>query len=137
MNKIDTLEVDLEKKVLIVDDDPITLEILEKIFLSDGYWVAKATNGKDALYIADEFSPDVIVLDIMMPVMDGTDTVKFLEKNPRTKDIPVLFLTSLISKGEESRKSGPNRCFLAKPIEKDLLLKEAARWIKEPSMGQP
>jgi len=130
MDKIEILENGQEKKVLIVDDDPVTLALLEKIFLSDGYWVAKAANGKDALYIADEFSPDVIILDIMMPVMDGTETIEFLEKNPRTKNIPVLFLTSLISKGEESSKFGSNRCFLAKPIEKDKLLKEVERWIE-------
>jgi CheY-like chemotaxis protein len=134
MEKIEILENGQEKKVLIVDDDPVTLALLEKIFLSDGYWVAKATNGKDALYIADEFTPDVIILDIMMPVMDGTETIEFLEKNPRTKNIPILFLTSLISKEEESSKFGSNRCFLAKPIEKNKLLKEVERWIEGPSI---
>lgn len=116
-----------EKKILIVDDDQVTLAILEKIFISDGYWVAKATNGRDALYIADDFLPDVIILDIMMPVMDGTVTIEHLEKNPRTKNIPVLFLTSLISKKEESDKLAMNRCFIAKPIDSDQLLKEVDR----------
>ena len=136
MEKIEILGNGQERKVLIVDDDPVTLALLEKIFLSDGYWVAKAANGKDALYIADEFSPDIIILDIMMPVMDGTETIKFLEKNPRTKNIPVLFLTSLISREEESSRFDSNRCFLAKPIEKDKLLKEVERWIEEPPVKQ-
>ena len=127
MGKSETSIEEFAKKVLIVDDDQVTLTILEKIFLSDGYWVAKATNGRDALYIADDFCPDVIILDIMMPVMDGTETVMHLEKNPRTKDIPVLFLTSLISKKEESGKSTLNRCFLAKPIDSSQLLKEVEK----------
>jgi len=120
-----------EKKILIVDDDPITLEILEKIFISEGYWIAKAANGKDALYIADVFLPDVIILDVMMPVMDGAITLKKLEENPRTRNIPVLFLTSLISKTEELKRSIKNRCVLAKPIDKDTLLREIKKSLEK------
>ena len=117
------------KKILIVDDDPVTLMMLEKILLSEGYWVAQAMNGRDALYIADDFLPNVIVLDIMMPVMDGTITLKNLEANPRTRNIPVLFLTSLISKKEELKKSIKNRTVLAKPIDRDTLLQEITKCI--------
>jgi len=119
------------KKILIVDDDPVTLMMLEKILLSEGYWVAQAMNGRDALYIADDFLPNVIVLDIMMPVMDGTITLKNLEANPRTRNIPVLFLTSLISKKEELKKSIKNRTVLAKPIDRDTLLQEIAKCIEK------
>jgi CheY-like chemotaxis protein len=133
MEKVEACEEELGKKILIVDDDHVTLTILEKIFLSDGYWVAKATNGRDALYIADDFCPDIIILDIMMPVMDGTETLIHLEKNPRTKDIPVLFLTSLITKKEESGKYIMNRCFLAKPIDKCNLLKEVENHLEKKS----
>lgn len=113
-----------EKKILIVDDDPVTLEMLEKILLLEGYWVAKATNGKEALYIADEFQPDLIILDIVMPILDGTDAMEKLAKNPRTKDTPVLFLTSIISKEEEFDNYTANRHFLAKPVDKEKLLEE-------------
>ena len=113
-----------EKKILIVDDDPVSLEMLEKILLLEGYWVVKATNGKEALYIADEFQPDLIILDIVMPIMDGTEAMEKLEKNPRTKNIPVLFLTSLISKNDELGKFAKDRRFLAKPIDREKLLEE-------------
>jgi len=118
------------KKILIVDDDLVTLKMLEKILLSEGYWVAKAINGKEALYIADDFLPDLIILDIEMPVMDGTEAMERLEKNPRTKNIPVFFLTSLISKNEESDNCAVNRRFLAKPIEKEKLLKEIEKCLE-------
>jgi two-component system alkaline phosphatase synthesis response regulator PhoP len=124
VNKKNTPEEGPEKKILIVDDDSVTLEMLEKILLLEGYWVAKATNGKEALFIADEFQPDLIILDIIMPIMDGTEAMEKLEKNPRTKNIPVLFLTSLISKKEEFDNCTANRRFLAKPIEKERLLEE-------------
>lgn len=120
-----------EKKILIVDDDSVTLKMLEKILLSEGFWVAKATNGKEALYIADDFLPNVIILDIMMPMMDGTITLQKLEENPRTRNIPVLFLTSLISKKEELLKSDKKRVFLAKPIDRDTLLKEITKCIEK------
>ena len=121
----------MSEKILIVDDDPVTLGMLEKILLSAGYWVAKATNGKEALYIADDFLPDLIILDIEMPVMDGTEAMEKLEKNPRTKNIPVLFLTSLISKDEESENSTANRRILAKPIDRNRLLDEVERRIEK------
>ena len=112
------------KKILIVDDDPVSLWMLEKILLLEGYWVVKAYNGKEALSFANTYNPDLIILDIVMPVMDGTETAEKLEKNPRTKNIPVLFLTSLISKNDELGKSAKDRRFLAKPIDKEKLLEE-------------
>jgi two-component system alkaline phosphatase synthesis response regulator PhoP len=118
-----------EKKILIADDDSVTLEMLEKILLLEGYWVAKATNGKEALYIADEFQPDLIILDIVMPIMDGTETIGKLEKNPRTKNIPVLFLTSLISEKEEIKNHTGNRRFISKPIDREKLLEELEKCI--------
>lgn len=129
MKKKDASKEGARKKILIVDDDPVTLKILEKILFSADYRVAKATNGKEALYTVEDFNPDLIILDILMPVMDGTETIRILEKNPRTKNIPVLFLTSLISKSEESNKFAMNRCFLAKPIDRDKLLKEIERHV--------
>ncbi|MGD8539340.1 MAG: response regulator [Candidatus Aminicenantes bacterium] len=129
MNKKNIPEEGPDKKILIADDDPVTLEMLEKILLSEGYWVAKATNGKEALYFADEFQPDLIILDIVMPIIDGTEAIEKLEKNPRTRNIPVLFLTSLISEKEEFSNHTGNRCFLAKPIEREKLLAEIERYI--------
>ncbi len=124
MEKKQIPEVGSEKKILIVDDDPVTLKMLEKILLSAGYWVTKATNGKEALYIADDFLPDVIILDIMMPVMDGTETIELVKKNPRTKNIPVIFLSSLITKKDELGKFAKSEGYLAKPIERETLLRK-------------
>jgi len=124
MEKKQIPEVGSEKKILIVDDDPITLKMLEKILLSAGYCVAKATNGKEALYIADDFLPDLITLDINMPVMDGTEVMERLNKNPRTKNIPVIFLSSLITKQDEMGKYGKSKSYLAIPIVREILLKE-------------
>jgi CheY-like chemotaxis protein len=131
VEKKNILEEGPEKKILIVDDDLMTLEMLEKILLLEGYWVAKGTNGKEALYIANEYIPDLIILDIVMPIMDGTEAMEHLGKNPRTKNIPVLCLTSLISENEEFKNDILNRRFLAKPIEKEKLLKEIEKCLEK------
>jgi CheY-like chemotaxis protein len=131
MARKDILEEGPAKKILIVDDDPVTLEMLEKILVLEGYWVAKGTNGKEALYIANEYMPDLIILDIVMPIMDGTEAIEHLEKNPRTKNIPILCLTSLISENEEFENSILNRRFFSKPIEKEKLLKEIEKCLEK------
>jgi CheY-like chemotaxis protein len=131
MARKDILEEGPAKKILIVDDDPVTLEMLEKILVLEGYWVAKGKNGKEALYIANEYMPDLIILDIVMPIMDGTEAIEHLEKNPRTKNIPILCLTSLISENEEFENSILNRRFFSKPIEKEKLLKEIEKCLEK------
>ena len=81
-------------KVLIVDDEPISVEMLRHILARD-YEVFMASCGNMALEIAEEELPDVILLDIIMPVMDGYEVFKWLHQNPLLCEIPVLFITSM------------------------------------------
>ncbi|RMF56698.1 MAG: response regulator [Calditrichaeota bacterium] len=81
-------------KVLIVDDNPDMLETLEHLFTFYHFSVSKAANGKEALEKVEEDSPDIIILDALMPVMNGFETCKKLKENPRTRDIPVIFLSA-------------------------------------------
>lgn len=114
----------INKEILIVDDDKIILRTLEKILLRTGYSVIPLSLGREAIKIAKDRSPDLIILDIMMPDMDGGDVAHVLKNDPETRDIPIIFLSSLVTKREEqssSRKHG--LYFLAKPIERDKLLK--------------
>ena len=119
-----------EKKILIVDDDIILLKILEKMLLSADYSVAKAENGKEAIVIAREWNPDLIILDIMMPEMDGGETAEALRADALTKDIPIIFLTSLLTKREEG-KGIPllGRKAMAKPPIRDALLQEIKKHV--------
>ncbi|MCP5050774.1 MAG: diguanylate cyclase [bacterium] len=82
--------------VLIVDDTPQNIKLLGPILQSEGYHVDVALNGVQALKMVDRVSPDLILLDIMMPEMDGYETCKRLKENPDTKDIPVIFLTAKV-----------------------------------------
>lgn len=86
-----------KKKILIVDDDHDTLDILE-VFLFRDYDVATALNGFEGLNKAQDILPHLILTDIMMPVMDGIKFINNLRKNPSTKNIPVIAVTSFTEK---------------------------------------
>jgi CheY-like chemotaxis protein len=119
-----------KKEVLIVDDDIVTQNMLKTALGNAGYSYIVASSGREALELAAGKLPGVIVLDIMMPDMDGGEVADVLKKNPRTKDIPIIFLSSLISKEEE--KTGAKKdivSFLAKPYNREMLLNEVRRYL--------
>lgn len=87
---------DLAKKndtILIVDDTPENLQFLGVLLKRINYIIIEAKNGIQALELADKVNPDLILLDIMMPEMNGFEVCDSLKQNPKTKDIPVIFLT--------------------------------------------
>jgi len=81
--------------ILLVDDMPTNLKLLNLYLGDHGYNIKFAKNGKEALQKVDEVSPDLILLDIVMPEMDGYETCKRLKENPRTAHIPILFMSAL------------------------------------------
>ena len=115
------------KRILIVDDDPVLLRMLEKILKRDGYHVTKANNGKIGLEKAEKEDPFLIVLDILMPDIDGVEVARRLRSNPKTKEIPIVFLTITIDlskdKGyEEILVDGCKYRAMAKPMHTAKLL---------------
>ena len=82
--------------VLIVDDVAKNLQLLGNILKKENYRIAAANNGKQAVAIAGDTSPDLILLDIMMPEMDGFEACRKLKNIPETKDIPIIFLTAKV-----------------------------------------
>lgn len=91
---------DTQKKVLLVDDDPLIIRMYEHKLTQEGYKVVLAFDGEKAIIAAKEEKPDIILLDLMMPKMNGVDALKFLRKEPDTKKIPVMILTNL---GDDNR----------------------------------
>lgn len=103
--------------VLLVDDDP-DLRILAEFQLSDSFDVLQASDGPECLRLAAEKIPDVILLDMMMPGMDGSQVLTELAEDPTTKDIPVIFLSAL--SGTEARVTGIERGavdYISKPAD--------------------
>ena len=97
-------DVNKKKRLLLVDDDEIHL-ITAELFLKDEYEVYKTRSGNEALeYLNNNESlPDIILLDIIMPNMDGWEVFKRVKKTDKLKNIPVMFLTSIMGENEKKR----------------------------------
>lgn len=117
----------MKKRILIVDDEVDTLNIFGEILSRAGYEVLKASNGTDAVTIAKNQLPDLIMLDIKMPGMDGVAATDILKENKTTRNIPIIYLTSLVR--EEQVEHGHvlgskigNLFFIPKSASKEELL---------------
>ena len=107
--------------ILIVDDTPTNIEILSET-LGNTYEVLFATNGRDALNIAFDQNPDLILLDVMMPEMDGYEVCTRLKQDPRTRGIPVIFVTALDQEGDETKGLGLGAIdYFTKPIQPPIV----------------
>ena len=90
-------------QILLVDDNSTNLQVLYQTLEGHGYRLLAARSGKDAISIAQRAVPDLILLDVMMPEMDGFDTCGRLKADPRTRDCAVIFLSALSEPGEKVR----------------------------------
>ncbi len=106
---------DLNKKILIVDDNQELVRALQ--LLLKNYDLILAENGKQAVEIAFTLEPDLILMDILMPEMDGLQATRMIRQNPKTRSMPILAITAGVSNGikEECTKSGCDD-FIAKPF---------------------
>lgn len=112
----------VRNRVLVVDDEESNRAFYSACLEEDGYEVARASNGREALDVARDFEPDLILLDVRMPVMDGFDACRVLRERDASRYTPILFLSAL---GEEQSvqegiQSGADD-FLAKPVHADEL----------------
>jgi DNA-binding response OmpR family regulator len=108
--------------ILVVDDDPHIRELLQQEFQEAGHAVRLAANGREALERVREEKPGLVVLDVMMPEMNGFDVAAVLKNDPETMDIPIIMLSILQDK-ERGHRLGIDR-YLTKPIDTELLFRE-------------
>ncbi|MDX1510035.1 MAG: DNA-binding response regulator [Nitriliruptorales bacterium] len=114
-------------KVLVVEDEADVALVIRVNLERAGYEVVEARNGQDGVDLADTIQPDLILLDVMMPVMDGFTTLRELQEDPTTEDIPVVMLTALSGERDIIRGhlQGAVR-YLTKPFDVDVLLTTVA-----------
>lgn len=107
----------MARKILAVDDERHIVRLVQVNLERQGYQVVTAFDGKEALEKVDSEHPDLIVLDVMMPYMDGFEVLKNLKKNAVTRDIPVIMLTAKAQDADVFRgwQSGVD-CYLTKPF---------------------
>jgi len=117
-------------KVLIVDDEPNNVDFLEQALEDSGYQLITATNGQEALNKIQSEQPDLILLDLNMPVMDGFTVLAKVKEDPNLRDIPVI----IISSEHESKsvvkgiKQGAED-YLTKPVNAGLLVKKVKEFL--------
>ena len=117
--------------ILIVDDNPANLKLARVLLASDGYEVRTATDAEEALAVLREFLPDLILMDIQLPGMDGLELTRRLKSDSKTCDVAILALTAYAMKGDEERALAAG-CdgYIAKPIDTKRLTGQVAALLR-------
>ncbi len=120
----------MAKKILVVDDSPTQLKMATAPLIEEGYEVITATNGEEALQQALAERPDVIVLDVVMPIMDGFQACRKIKASPDIGNTPVIMLTSKNQKADEfwGKRQGAD-VYLTKPFEAEDLLAAVGQFL--------
>jgi len=118
-------------KILVVDDDKVFVRLVEYDLTKNGFDVITAPDGEMGVLLAKTQQPDLILLDINMPDIEGGDVVIMLENDPITRNIPIIFVTALLTKQEEERRQNMmgKHSFFSKPYKLDRLLEEIDKYI--------
>lgn len=108
----------MQKRILLVDDDPRNLRLLEGMLYAEPYHLLTATSGREALMVVENESPDLVLLDIMMPGMSGYEVCQTIKSQPSTRMIPVVMVTALheVNDRIQAMEAGADD-FLSKPID--------------------
>lgn len=123
------------KTILIVDDDLTSLELIDFV-LSKHYRTLLATKGEEALRLTDNERPDLIILDLLMPGVSGTDLCKQFKSNPATREIPVLFLSAMVAEKEiEAGFRAGASGYIFKPFDSVQVVKKIEEILKVSSKG--
>ncbi|HON09000.1 MAG TPA: response regulator transcription factor [Verrucomicrobiota bacterium] len=128
----------MSRKVLVVDDEQDVLELLTYNLKQAGYEVLSAEDGKEALWKVRVYSPDIIVLDIMLPIIDGLEVCKALKKDPQNSKIPIIMLTARANESDRIKgfESGADD-YLVKPFSVRELILRIKRLLESDSKKSP
>jgi CheY-like chemotaxis protein len=114
---------DRRPRLLLVEDAPFLRYAFSRLLRLHGYEVVEANDGREALDCVEACRPDLVVTDLMMPVMDGVELIRELHRNPKTAELPVVAITADATSQSEQRARDAGACdFIAKPIDLPSLL---------------
>ncbi|TVR31620.1 MAG: response regulator [Nitriliruptor sp.] len=123
-------------RVLIVDDDPIILELVVMNFELEGHEVRTAANGPDALDLAGSWSPDAIILDVMMPGLSGFEVCQQLRDEPSTAEIPVVLLSArALGRDVEEGLAAGAVAYVTKPFDPLELVEQIEQLVRGAPAG--
>ncbi len=125
-------------KVMVVDDEPDIVRLVSFSLRRHGFEVVEANDGLTAITLAEEESPDLILMDVMMPVMNGYDASKKLKENPKTRAIPIVMLSAKSQQTEMAAgiESGATE-YICKPFTPSELVEQVRKFVEaEQGKGQ-
>ena len=121
----------MKKRALVVDDNANNLLLAKDLLEVAGFEVFEAEKASDAIATARKEKPDIILMDMRLPDMRGSEAARILRQDKETSDIPIVFVTaSVMAKGRAEIDSIPNSGFIGKPINTRTFAKEVSRFIK-------
>ncbi len=124
------------EKILIVEDNPMNLELATDLLEAAGYVVIQAGTAEEGIKLARDEFPDLILMDVGLPGMDGLEATGVLKQDPATKDIPVIAITAHAMKGDEEKALAAGCAgYITKPIDTRAFPKMVTRFIE--SAGVP
>ncbi len=107
----------MAKSILIVEDNELNMKLFHDLLTAHGYEVLETRNGMDALSIARQHRPDLIIMDIQLPEVSGLEVTKWIKDDDMLHEIPVVAVTAFAMKGDEERiRNGGCEAYIAKPI---------------------
>ncbi len=120
------------KQILLIEDNPVNRRLAQFLLKSRGYEVWEATSAPEAFAALKERRPDLILMDIQLPEVDGLTATRHLKADPATRDIPVVAVTSYAMKGDETLalEAGCSG-YVTKPIDKTIFLETVAKILAE------
>ncbi|HCS71459.1 MAG TPA: two-component system response regulator [Rhodospirillaceae bacterium] len=124
----------MAKRVLLAEDEPNIVESLTFILERSGFEVATTTNGRQALEVAQSDTPDILILDVMLPELDGYEVLRRLRADTRTKTLPVLMVTA---KGQREDRETAMKCGADMFITKPFVNSELIAAVEKLAVGRP
>ncbi|KPA09353.1 response regulator receiver [Candidatus Magnetomorum sp. HK-1] len=126
-----------QQSILIIEDNPMNMEMATDLLEIAKYKVLQAENAEDGIQVAREQKPDLILMDIALPGMDGLEATRLLKKNPETKNIPIVALTAHAMKddNDEALKVGCSG-YITKPINTRTFAKAIGHFFSPNTKGQ-
>ena len=120
----------MAKTVLIVEDNELNMKLFHDLLEAQGYGTLQTKDGMEALKLAREHKPDLILMDIQLPEVSGLEVTKWIKEDPELKNIPVIAVTAFAMKGDEEKiRQGGCEAYVAKPISVAQFLATLGRFL--------
>lgn len=122
----------MAKKILIVEDNDLNMKLFNDLLQAHGYETVQTVDGRDALKLVREHSPDLILMDIQLPEISGLEVTKMIKADDDLKDIPVIAVTAFAMKGDEEKiREGGCEGYIAKPISVPHFLETVQKFLSD------